>query len=183
MRITILNGNPAGGNSTFNAYQAELGALLLAQGHTLTRFDLQEMDIRYCTGCLKCWLANPGQCATRDDSHAICAAYINSDLVIFASPILMGYTSALLKRAHDKLIPLVHPYFVFINGETHHRPRYKTYPRMGLLLEQGADGDEKDVGIISNIYRRDAINLLTSLVSTWMSTHPLAEIANEIDRL
>ena len=41
---------------------------------------------------------------------------------------------ALLKRAADQMIPLVHPYIVIEGGEMHHRARYERYPLMGLLL-------------------------------------------------
>ena len=72
------------------------------------------MDVRYCVGCFGCWVKTPGECVSKDGSHDIRREVINSDLVLFASPLIMGFTSALLKKAHDKLIPLIHPYFELV---------------------------------------------------------------------
>jgi multimeric flavodoxin WrbA len=183
MKITILNGNASVENAAFDYYLQELAVLLRSRHHKVTIFDLKEMDIRYCIGCFDCWVKTPGLCTTKDDSSEVCFAYIHSDLVLFASPILMGYTSALLKKAHERLLPLMHPYFEFVEREIHHRSRYKAYPLIGLLLEREPDADESVVEIITNIYRRDAINLKTSFTSTWQLSQPIKETADEIDRL
>ena len=55
-------------------------------------------------------MRTPGECAKRDDSEVVCRAVITSDLVVLASPLIMGFTSALLKRGIDQFIPLIHPY-------------------------------------------------------------------------
>jgi multimeric flavodoxin WrbA len=183
MKILIVNGNPEIEHAAFDENLQELMRLLLAQDHSVTNLILKEMDIKNCTGCFDCWVKTPGRCPIQDESRQICEAYINSDLVLFASPILMGFTSALLKRVQERLIPLIHPYFKFVDGETHHFPRYNSYPLIALLLEKGQDSDEEDVEIISDIYRRAAINLTTTFVSAWQLNRPLEEIADEINRL
>lgn len=119
----------------------------------------------------------------KDGSRDICREYINSDFVMFASPVIMGFTSALLKKAHDKLIPLIHPYFEIVRNEVHHLPRYSKYPMMGLLLEKHKDTDEKDIKIISDIYRRDAINFKTSFCFAKLTSDPVEEVANEINSI
>jgi hypothetical protein len=54
---------------------------------------------------------------------------------------------------------------------------------MGLLLEKGKDTDEEDIEIISDIYRRDAINFKTSFSFTKLTSNPVEEVANEINRI
>jgi multimeric flavodoxin WrbA len=141
------------------------------------------MSLEYCIGCWGCWVKTPGQCVISDDSGAICREYISSDLVMFTSPIIMGFTSALLKKAHDKLIPLIHPYFERFENEVHHIGRYDKYPLMGLLLEKAQDTDEDDIEIISDIYHRSAINFKTSLCFCGDTDAPVEEVAHEIDRI
>lgn len=119
----------------------------------------------------------------KDDSRDVCRTYINSDLVLFASPVIMGFTSALLKRIHDKLIPLLHPYLEFVQNEVHHLSRYEKYPLIALLLEKRKDTDEEDIEIISDIYRRDAVNLKTSFSFTKLISDPVEEVANAIDNI
>ncbi|MDP2917415.1 MAG: NAD(P)H-dependent oxidoreductase [Dehalococcoidia bacterium] len=183
MKITILNGNPDASNNVFDGYLKRLSGALASENHVVTILNLREMDIRYCIGCFGCWAKTPGECIVRDASGNICHEYINSGFVLFASPIIMGFTSALLKKAHEKLIPLVHPYLEFVQNEVHHLRRYSKYPLMGLLLEKGRDADEEDLKIISDIYRRDAINLRTSFCFTKLTSDPVEEVANEINRL
>jgi len=183
MKITILNGNPNAGNAKFDNYLKNLSDLLESSNHAVTAFQLREMDIRYCIGCFGCWVKTPGECIVTDGSRDICREYINSDFVLFASPIIMGFTSALLKKAHDKLIPLILPYFEIVHNEFHHSSRYEKYPLMGLLLEKGKDTDEEDIKIVSDIYRRDAINLKTSFCFTKLTDDSVEEVANEINRI
>ncbi len=159
MKITILNGNPDANNDVFDGYLKKLSDALVSDNHLVTILDLREMDIRYCFGC---WLKTPGECIVADGSRDVCCEFVSPDLVLFASPIIMGFTSALLKKAHDKLIPLLLPYIGIYRKECHHVPRYEKYPRIGLLLEKGEDTNEEDVEIIADIYRRDASNFHTS---------------------
>jgi len=183
MRIAILNGNPNANNGRFDEYLKQLSDLLESEKHTVTILQLREMNVRYCVGCFGCWVKTPGECVSKDGSHDILREVINSGLVLFASPLIMGFTSALLKKTHDKLIPLVHPYFELVQNETHHIARYDKYPLMGLLLEKDEDTDEKDFEIVSDIYRRDAINFKTSFCFTRLTDDPVEEVANEINSL
>ena len=59
MEITILNGNPNEKNETFDDYLARLSTALVSSGHNVTDFELRDMDISYCIGCLKCWVQTP----------------------------------------------------------------------------------------------------------------------------
>ena len=72
---------------------------------------------------------------------------LDADLLLLASPMTMGFTTALLKRAADQMIQLIHPYFVVEGGEIHHRARYAHYPVFALLLGAGPDSDAEDIEI------------------------------------
>ena len=181
MKITVLNGNPRTNGGEFDSYVGALAARLRSSQHGVEVLTLRGMDIRSCTGCLDCWTKTPGLCKVDDDSHDVCRAYINSDLVLFASPIIMGFTSALLKNANDKLVPLLPYHIEFVDGEMHHAARYDRYPRTALLLEKEADTDDEDIEIISGIYARDAINLKSSLAFVRLTSDPVEEVAREAD--
>jgi hypothetical protein len=83
----------------------------------------------------------------------------------------------------DRMIPLIHPYFTLVQGEIHHRPRYDTYPLLGLLLEQGKDTDDTDIEIITEIFHRVALDLKTSLKYMALTDAPIQEVAHEINGL
>jgi len=179
MHFTILNGEPDPG-SAFDSYVAELTARLTALGHPAEKFDLRTIDLKGCSGCFNCWLKSPGECCKRDGSAIVCHAVLASGFVLLASPLIMGFTSALLKRAADQMIPIVHPYFEIQGGEVHHRARYAHYPLFGLLLAAGADSDAEDIAITTAIWRRTARNLKSRLAFTAVAGCAAKEVADEL---
>ncbi len=183
MRILILDGNSDSGNSDFDKYVQQVVNGLEHEGHGAKRLILRQMDVRSCTGCFSCWLKTPGECIIRDDGALICREYINSDFVIFTSPIIMGFTSAVLKIVQDRLIPLILPYFEFVNGECHHVIRYEKYPRLGLVVQKRADTDEEDIKLTFDIYERFAINLKSELSFAKVMEQSPGKIVNAIDNL
>ncbi len=178
MKITLLNGNPA--PSFFDTYLTQLTAALESQGHTVTQLKLRALPLRYCIGCWGCWVKTPGECASRDASLEMGRAVINSDFVLWAAPLKMGFPSALLKMAMDKHLPLIHPYMVVDHMEAHHLRRYPRSPRLGLLVEKEATTDERDLQIVTDIYCRTALNFKTRLEFCLTSETPAAEVADRI---
>jgi hypothetical protein len=182
MKITILNGNPEPQNTVYEDYLTALCQRLDAQDHRVEMLTLRDMDIKHCLGCWDCWLKTPGRCVVKDDSETVCRSVINADVVLFASPIIMGTTSALLKRAQDKLIPLILPYIEIDHGECHHVKRYEKYPTLGLLLQRN-DADDEDVEITTELFRRLAINFKSRLAFSKTMDHAVEEVADEINHI
>jgi multimeric flavodoxin WrbA len=184
VKITILNGNPDPSNSVFDTWLKALSGHLESYNHEVINFTLRDMDIRYCIGCFGCWVKTPGKCSTADDdSIQIRHEVITSGLMVFASPIIMGFTSSLLKKAQDKLVPLLLPYIGLYQGEQHHDPRYEKYPLIGLILQPEIDTDDEDIEIINSINHRLAINFHSKVVFSHLITEPVKEVADEINRL
>lgn len=155
MTITILNGDQSNGSFS-NKIHSFTGEL--SEEHQVHLFNLSKMNLNYCTGCWSCWWKTPGECAHKDDGEQIFRAVINSNFLIFASPLVAGFTSSTLKKIQDRLIVLLHPYLQIINGESHHRKRYEQYPEFGVILEKEEDTDTEDLQIVKDIYDRIAIN-------------------------
>jgi hypothetical protein len=163
MKITILNGDL---NPTTNSFSRKVEAYVeeLRKSNRVDLFTLAQMDLHYCTGCWSCWWKTPGECAINDDAEIIFRSVINSDLVIFASPLIAGFPSSALKKIMDRLIVLLHPYIEIVNGECHHRKRYEKYPNLGLILEKEPDTDDEDIKLVKDIFDRLAINFHSKLV-------------------
>ncbi len=179
MRVTILNGEPDAA-AAFDAYVHAFADTLRLSGSTVEVLELRELQLRGCSGCWGCWVKTPGECAKRDDSALVCREAVNADLLVFASPMSMGFTSALLKRAADQMIPLVHPYLTIEGGEMHHLPRYAHYPEFGLLLSAGPDTDDEDIDITRTMWARMARNLKSRLVFCEVSNRTAEEVAHEL---
>lgn len=183
MRITILNGTPEGEHNDFNRFLEILCPSLEKENHRVIHLELAKMDIRYCTGCWGCWVKTPGECVFADDHAIICKEAINSDLLIFASPMKMGFISSVLKKTMDRLIPLVHPYIEFVQKEMHHLKRYKNYPAVGLLLGKCGDSDDRDAAITRDIFKRLSLNFKSRLHFTVFAHNPVQEVMDEINAI
>jgi hypothetical protein len=103
--------------------------------------------------------------------------------VVWASPVIMGFYSALLKKVTDKFVCLVHPHGEFIDGEVHHLSRYDHYPLAGLLLEKDSGTDDEDIQIISDIHSRTVLNFKSELAFTKLTIDPVEEVADAINRI
>lgn len=129
----------------------------LGNNWSVDSYVIRDMKIVHCVGCFGCWNKTPGSCVMKDDSAKIAKAVVNSDLLIFLTPITFGGYSSELKKALDRIICIVSPFFTTINGETHHKPRYIKYPKImgiGVLPER----DDESGKIFSELIRRNAIN-------------------------
>ena len=157
MKITILNGDMNQKENDFSVFIEKLAGKL-QENNTVTVYPLHEMNLHYCTGCWSCWWKTPGRCAIEDDAVKVLTSVINADFIIFASPLMAGFTSSALKKMTDRFVGLLHPYIKMKNGECHHLKRYDKYPDFGLILKKEPDTDAEDIEIKSDIYDRLAIN-------------------------
>jgi multimeric flavodoxin WrbA len=135
-----------------------------AGGDRCLRLRLAEMTIHQCVGCFSCWVKTPGRCRLRDDGEALLAATANVDLLVFASPMRMGFVNSLLKRANDRVLPNLLPYVRVVGGECHHPPRYRPFD-LALLVERG-DATDDEVAATERIYGRLAKNTSGKLAWT-----------------
>ncbi len=179
MQITILNGNPEGGSPAFDQYVQQVSTACTTRGDTVKILEIRKLNLNYCIGCFGCWNKTPGECLFRDDSAELDRSIIQSDFVLFAAPLKMGFPSALQKKAMDRSIPLIHPYFEAVYNESHHMRRYDRYPRMGLLIEREADTDAADLEIVTQIMARMALNMKSRLEFSLTTETPTAEIAQQ----
>jgi multimeric flavodoxin WrbA len=179
MEITILNGNPDPG-SRLDDYLDDLTRRLEGAGSNVKRVNLREVDFSYCIGCFGCWVKTPGECSVADNSAVIHRAIMTSDFTLWAAPLRMGFPSSLLKKALDKYIPLIHPYFDVVQGEAHHRARYAHYPRLGLLLEPEPDTEAEDLVLVGDIFSRIALNFKSRLEFSLTTLEPLESLVESI---
>ena len=178
-RLLILDGDDRGPGTPLDRAIAGLQAEALGRGDACERIRLAGLTLHQCVGCFGCWLKTPGRCRLRDDGPRLLRAVVGADLLVFASPLRMGFTSALLKRATDRLIPVVLPYIEVVGGESHHVPRYGRGFDLALLVERG-DATSDEVEATEAIYRRLARNMRGAFA--WSrDTAALAEREEERD--
>ena len=156
MKATILNGATGDDVLTRRATDTLTG-LLQAGGCEVEQIRLEELDIAPCLGCFGCWVKTPGVCVIDDAGRDLAKKAIQCDLLTFVTPITFGGYSYQLKKAADRLIPLILPYFQLVGGEVHHQKRYAQYPvLLGLGTLPGPN--EAQEQLFRTLVRRNAIN-------------------------
>ncbi len=165
MKVTLINGSLKDIHESFDKQFDHFHQQLTqcCENIRVAHFNLKQMVIRQCIGCFNCWTKTPGKCVLKDDAERCLISIIQSDLVIFASPLMMGMTTGLMKRLNDRLIPLIHPYFSVVKGEIHHRYRYDQYPQIAVIYDPSPEDTPEDIALCRQIYERLAINFKTDL--------------------
>ena len=80
-------------------------------GNEVEFISLKGKKLAFCIGCLTC--QNTGHCVIKDDAVEIEPKVLNSDVVVFASPIYYYEMSGQLKTLLDRLNPMYAKKFNF----------------------------------------------------------------------
>jgi multimeric flavodoxin WrbA len=177
MHCLVLNGNPK--PSLFDDYLAQFVNTLVGQGNVAECIQLRNANIHYCIGCWSCWWKTPGLCAMKDDMVTLLPKMAQADLMVWASPLLLGTISALTKKTQDRFIPLAHPYIELVDGECHHRHRYQHNADLGLIVETTKNDSEQDLAITRRFFERFSRNTRTKLRLFATTTTPVEEAVHE----
>ncbi|MFP4020286.1 MAG: flavodoxin family protein [Halanaerobium sp.] len=156
MKALILNGEEQNCLS-LNHFSKSIKKELNANDFEVEEVLLKEKKIADCLGCFDCWVKTPGICIIDDFGRKAAAKLINSELVVFLTPVVFGSYSYQLKKALDRMIPLISPYFKKVKGEIHHKKRYSKYPSIlavGILEEE----NEIQSQIFKKLVERNSIN-------------------------
>jgi len=157
VKATILNG-ALPGDTFVDAVGAALQDILQTEDWAVTPWTLRDEKLAYCLGCFECWTKTPGMCRIDDTGRDVARSVIGSDLAIYLTPITFGGYSSELKKAVDRIICLISPFFKRIDGEVHHRARYDRYPGLlgvGVLPAPHPEQEQ----IFHTLIGRNAINL------------------------
>ncbi len=157
MKATILNGFLVEGETT-QSVRKIIESELAGKRWLVDSFVLRDMKIASCLGCFNCWLKTPGICVIDDAGRDVTKAYVQSDVTFFLTHVTFGGYSSELKKAVDRLIPCISPYFIKIHGETHHRPRYEKYPKL-VVIGVLRHADVESERIFKTLVGRNAINM------------------------
>ncbi len=164
MNALILNGSRTAGGLE-EAAEGTINKELETAGWHVETIILRQARVSRCTGCFGCWVKTPGVCVIDDEGRDIARKAITSDLLVLLTPVTFGGYSSVLKRAIERLIPLVLPFFMRIDGEVHHRPRYLGYPALaGIGTLHGPEAESEE--LFRTIVKRNSLNLHSPAYST-----------------
>lgn len=157
MRIVILNGadleSPA-----VDDMCAQVERQLAVQKATVRVFHLRELSIGHCLGEFDCWVKTPGRCRIHDEGQEIERAMHDAELLVLLTPVRYAGYGPKLKKAVDRLIPLVAPFFEQRADVTHHQHRYERLPRF-VGIRWSAHRSEPRDRLLCNFVESNALNL------------------------
>lgn len=156
MNVLAINGSPRGKDSHTDFILQPFLEGARDAGASAETLYLRDHKIRPCTGCFSCWLVTPGQCILKDDMSSILEKILDTDVMVFATPLYNCSMSALMKAFHERQLPLVKP-TVIINdqGEMAHPLRY---PEKGVqkwvLISNAGLPETKHFDVLLENYKR-----------------------------
>ena len=157
-RTLVLNG-ALPGDETLEPVEEALLTLLRAERTEIRGYAMRDVPLAHCQGCFECWTTTPGLCKTEGDAgREIAAALIKSDLLVILTPVTFGGYSSEIKKAMDRIICLVLPFFRKVDGEVHHSRRYAKYPALAAIGVLEAS-DEEQARVFRALVERNARNM------------------------
>lgn len=97
--------------------------------------NLQKKKINYCIGCYTCWSKTPGECIHKDDmSRELFPKYVESDLIVMATPLYHYTVNALLKTFIERTLPVAEPFLELRDGVTRHPRRHPQKPVVAVSV-------------------------------------------------
>lgn len=101
-KVLVISSSPRkGGNSDVLCDKFVEGAA--ETGHQVEKIFLREKEINYCMGCGYCSSHDYSGCAKHDDMEEILQKMIESDVIVFGTPIYFYAISGQLKTFIDRI--------------------------------------------------------------------------------
>lgn len=180
MRTVILNGADPD-TPEVDALCAEVERQLAAQpGASVRTFHLRHLPVGHCLGDFDCWVTHPGRCRIDDEGQAIERAVHDADRMVWVTPVVFGGHGPQLKKACDRLLPLVTPFFERRAGATHHVPRYARMPRLVALGWDATPSPAREA-LFARLMAANALNLGLAGWSAAVVGGPAADAAHTVD--
>lgn len=138
MKVMALNSSPrGGGQSKTEIMLKSLVEGLVEAGAEVEVVDLRKKKVNNCSGCFSCWTKTPGTCIHQDDmTQELFPKWLESDLVIYASPLYHFTVNAEMKSFIERTLPILEPFFLQQDGRTYHPLRQK-HPKVVVLSVAG----------------------------------------------
>lgn len=159
MRVLILQGSSRGDRGiTGMVVNSFVKGMKKADPSTEIHVEcLAARKIEKCRGCFACWVKTPGSCCIKDDMEQIIEEYRSSDAVIAATPLYIDSMSSSLKKAWERLLPVMEPYFEYDGVWVKHRIRSRR-PKGLFVIGTCAMPETEQFDALLQTFRRIAHN-------------------------
>jgi multimeric flavodoxin WrbA/putative sterol carrier protein len=102
-------------------------------GADVETVNLREKNIKNCVGCFTCMTKTPGKCILKDDmTEDLFPRWLESDLVIYATPLFHHTVNATMKTFIERTWPICEPFLLEKEGRWFH-PLRRKHPGVVVL--------------------------------------------------
>ncbi len=136
-------------------------------------FELAETKLAYCQGEFDCWIKTPGKCRSHDAEQSIVEAIHDAESLVLLDSVTFGGHSYTVKRAQDRLICLLTPFFEKRLSLTHHGHRYDKSADLRALGWM-TQGDPQQAQTWAALASANGVNML--------APHEAAEVVDDSRR-
>ncbi len=165
--------------STYQCLKNLIGSFLTNKGFDLEMMEVGAENLTFCKGCFGCWIKKPGECVINDMMTQINRSVMNSDVVIYLSPIIFGQFSANIKNTVDRSLPNMLPFFeTRPDGSSTHPPRYDTHPKQ-IIIGYGDMVSDEDKLLFIDVTKKHRRNIEV-LISQELAEN-ITEALNEME--
>ncbi|MHA1201124.1 MAG: flavodoxin family protein [Candidatus Heimdallarchaeaceae archaeon] len=158
MNALIFNGALKGKNQ-LSTFQEILEEELENIGINPESIILNEVEIKSCIGCFKCWDTTPGICSgvKGDTAEEIKKKVVNCDLIVFLTPLTFGGYSSEIKKIVERMLGILQPGVTMKTGRSHHLKRYDRYPSI-LAIATTNKVNQEESKIFKHLMDRHSFN-------------------------
>lgn len=138
MKALVLNGSSRGRKGLTWKLLAQFIDGLREGGAEVNEYDLKDLTLSHCTGCLSCMHKTPGVCIVKDDMDKLYGEMKRSDLLVIGTPVYTDNESGLMKTVIDRSMCCMEPYFrVDPDGRVRHSYVWRMPARFFLISTCG----------------------------------------------
>ncbi len=173
MKITAFNGSPKGEAGNTNVMVTAFLKGAEAAGAEVENIFLANKEINHCKACGYC-MTSGGKCAIEDDMGDLITKYVESDIVVFATPLYIDNVSGMLKVFMDRTLCIGNPgYEKDENGEYRggKSKRFKNgiSPKI-VVISNGGYPQRSNFQVVSLLMKRVARNFHMEVIAEIYAT-------------
>ena len=156
MKVLVILGSSRGKGNTYKIIKQLEEKIKKLGDVEFSYLFLKETNLEQCRGCFTCVIRGEHLCPIKDDRAKIEEQMLNSDGVIFASPVYVFNVTALMKNFFDRF------------GYASHRPPFFNQSAMAITTSSGG-GLKETLNYLESITRSWGFNFVDKL---GIITHP-----------
>ena len=170
MKIVSFNGSPKGESGNTNVMVTAFLEGAKAAGAEVENIFLANKEINHCKGCGFCVTSEQRTCIIKDDMADLISKFVESDIVVLASPLRIDNISGMLQVFIERCVFCIpDPHFEKDeNGETRggKSKRFKNgIPPKIVVLSNAGYPERSHFQVVSLLMKRVARQLHTELVA------------------